>query len=63
MDKAKVMMNMAMSIATMNNTIIERMDLQNHHLSHPEMSFYTLTVWYSDGKEITIRTDCTIVEK
>lgn len=61
-NEAKAMMNMAMSIATINNIDIERMDLQRSHMK-PDISFYTLTVWYSDGKEITIREDCTIVNR
>lgn len=60
--KAKAMMNMAMSIATINGTDIERMDLQKTHMGHG-FSYYALTVWYSDSKEVTIREDCTIVER
>lgn len=60
--EAKAMMNMAMSIATINNVAIERMDLQKTHMKYGA-EFYALTVWYSDGKEITIREDCTIVER
>lgn len=51
----KMMMNMAMSIAEINNTDIVRMDLQRR--IDP---WYHLDVWYSDGKEITIRSDCTV---
>lgn len=58
--EAKMMVNMAMSIATINGTMIERMDLQRHQNVN---AWYHLDVWYSDGKEITIREDCTIVEK
>lgn len=61
MEKAKAMMNMAMSISTINNVGIERMDLQKHNLR--DVEYYSLTVWYSDGKEITIRQDCTIVDR
>lgn len=59
--EAKMMVNMAMSIATINGTIIVRMDLQRHESSRCG-AWYHLDVWYSDGKEITIREDCTIVE-
>ena len=58
MEKAKVQMNMAMSIAEINNTTIERMDLQ--HCKMGSIDYYTLYVWYGDGKEIGIRSDCTI---
>lgn len=61
MEKAKVMVNMAWSIATINNVNIERMDLQAIHLGN--INTYSLSVWYSDGKEIIIRSDCTLIEK
>ncbi len=63
--EAKMMVNMAMSIATINGTMINKMDLQRHqNEKYPELkAWYHLDVWYSDGKEITIREDCTIVEK
>lgn len=60
--EAKAMINMAMSIAEINGTIIDRMDLQHHHSKYG-MEWYHLDVWYADGKEITIRQDCTIVKK
>lgn len=60
--EAKMMMNMAMSIATINGAEIERMDLQKVHMSKDgQFDYYALQVWYSDGKEIRIREDCTIV--
>lgn len=59
--EAKMMMNMAESIAIINNTEVIRMDLQKCKLG--DVEYYTLSVWYSDGKEIIIRSDCTIVEK
>lgn len=59
--EAKMMMNMATSIAELNNTEITRMDLQKCHLG--DIEYYTLSVWYSDGKEILIRSDCTIIVK
>ena len=59
-ENAKRMINMAGAIATINNTEIERMDLNKNHMGG--VAFYALTVWYSDGKEITIRQDCSIVE-
>lgn len=62
--KAKMMMNMAESIAKINNVNVERLDMQYVHMgANGEFNHYVLTVWYSDGKEITIRQDCTIVEK
>lgn len=60
--EAKMMVNMAMSIAEMNDTIIVRMDLQRHTNNYTN-PWYHLDVWFSDGKEITIREDCTIVKK
>lgn len=60
--EAKCMINMASSIADINGVTIERMDLNRHHMGFDgKFDFYALTVWYSDGKEITIREDCTIV--
>lgn len=61
MEKAKAQMNMAMAIAEINNTTIERMDLQHNTLG--SVDYYTLNVWYGDGKEIGIRSDCTIYKK
>ena len=61
-DKAKNMINMAMSIAELNDIIIVRMDLQRHE-SNCCGAWYHLDVWFSDGKEITIRQDCTILKK
>ncbi len=62
-ENAKRMINMAGAIATINNTEIERMDLNKNHMGFGgKFDFYSLTVWYSDGKEITIRQDCSIVE-
>jgi len=64
MDKtAKNMINMADSIATINGVEIERLDLNRVHWKDSRFDYYVLSVWYSDGKEITIREDCTIVEK
>lgn len=60
--EAKMILNMAESIASINGTEIERADLQKYHLGK-EISGYCLTVWYSDGKEVIIRDDCTIVEQ
>lgn len=60
--EAKMMVNMAMSIAEMNGTFIARMDLQRHE-SKITKAWYHLDVWFTDGKEITIREDCTIVTK
>ena len=61
--EAKHMINMASAIADINGVIIERMDLNRHHMGFGgKFDYYALTVWYSDGKEIVIREDCTIVE-
>lgn len=64
--ESKMMINMAMSIAEFNGTIISRMDLQRHEHTHKSgevSAWYHLDVWFADGKEITIREDCTIVIK
>lgn len=61
MKDAKMMMNMAMAIASINHIEIDRMDLQRH--SSCRDPWYHLDVWYTDGKEITILQDCTIVER
>lgn len=63
-NEAKMMLNMAMSIASLNDVVIVRMDLQRHEFkSSPDLNpWYHLDVWFSDGKEITIREDCTIYE-
>lgn len=58
--EAKMIMNMAMSIAELNGTEIGRMDLNKSSIGGH--SYYTLAVWYSDGKEIIIRSDCTIID-
>ena len=60
--EAKSMINMAESIAMLNRSTIERMDLQLTHMGFEgKYDYYCLTVWYSDGKEIRIREDCTII--
>ena len=61
-NEAKMMVNMAMSLAEINGTMITRMDLQRHE-SNRLSAWYHLDVWFSDGKEITIREDCTVVVK
>lgn len=62
--KVKMMMNMAESIAKINHVQIERLDLQKVHMGeNGEFDHYVLTAWYSDEKEITIRSDCTIVDR
>lgn len=64
MKDAKVMMNMAESIAKVTNNSIERLDLNLTHMGMGgKFDFYILDVWYSDGKQLTIREDCTIVDK
>lgn len=61
-EKAKSMMNMAEALAKINGTIIERLDLQKVHMGKDgEFDHYVLYVWYSDGKEIRIRQDCTVI--
>lgn len=62
--KVKMMMNMAESIAKINNTDIERLDLNKVHMGFEgKFDYYTIAVWYSDGKEVVIREDCTIVDE
>lgn len=61
-EKAKMMVNMAMSMAELNGAVIARMDLQRHE-SHYTRPWYHLDVWFADGTEFTIREDCTIVKK
>lgn len=61
--EVKMMLNMAEAIATINNVDIERLDLQKVHMSNGEFDFYYLDAWYSDGKQISIREDCTVVKK
>lgn len=59
-----MMMNMAESIAKVNHVKIERIDLNLVHMGFEgKFDHYVLNAWYSDGKQITIREDCTIVEK
>lgn len=61
--EAKMMLNMAESISTFNNVEIERLDLKKVHMGDGgRFDYYVLNVWYSDGKEIRIREDCTIVK-
>ena len=60
-EQAKAMINMAESIAKINNAEIERMNLQKSHFKDSQFDHYNVTVRYSDGKEITIREDCTIL--
>ena len=63
-EKAKMMLNMAESIAKLNNVTVERIDLNLVHMGFEgKFDHYVLTAWYSDGKQITIRQDCTITEK
>lgn len=60
--KIAVMINMAMAIAKINNADVEKLCLEKTHMGPGgEFDFYSLYVKYSDGKEITIRQDCTIV--
>lgn len=62
-EKCEMMMNMAKAISRINNADIERLDLQKIHMGGDgKFDFYVLIATYSDGKEITIRQDCTIVE-
>ncbi len=56
--EAKMMINMAMSMAEVNGWTIERMDLQKHNTM--DSKWYHLDVWFDNGKEITIREDCTV---
>ena len=56
--EAKMMINMAMSMAEVNGWTIERMDLQKHNTMGSK--WYHLDVWFDNGKEITIREDCTV---
>ena len=61
---AKKMLNMAEAIADINGVEVERFDLQKVHMGRGgEFDYYVLTAWYSDGKEIRIREDCTIVKE
>lgn len=63
-NEVRIMINMANSISIINCSIIERMDVQKVHMGKDgKFDYYILTVWYNDGKEITIREDCTIVER
>ena len=61
MEKARAQINMAIAISEINNTTIERMDL--NHIKLGDINTYILDVWYSDGKNFGIRSDCTIVER
>ena len=56
--EAKMMINMAMSMAEVNGWTIERMDLQKNNTM--DIKWYHLDVWFDNGKEITIREDCTV---
>lgn len=58
-NEAKMMINMAMSMAEINGWMIERMDLQRHNSAKAGDSWYHLDVWFDNGKEVTIRQDCT----
>ncbi len=61
--EVKAMINMAEAIAKINGVDIERLDLQKIHVDKDgEFDFYGLDAWYSDGKQIRIREDCTIVD-
>ena len=59
-NKAEMMINMAMSIAKLDGVNIDRMDLQRHNMKHLDKCWYHLDVWFDNGKEFTIREDCTI---
>ena len=61
--ETKAMINMAAAIAEINGTQIMRMDLQGHDDKVLNKVWYHLDVWYMDGKEVTIRQDCTIVKR
>jgi len=61
MKKAKIMLNMAESLALLLGADIDRLDLQKVHIVGMD-DFYVLYVDYSNGKHVTIRQDCTIVE-
>lgn len=61
MSNYKRMLNMAESIATINSVEIERMDLNKVHMGFDgKFDYYYLNVWFSDGKHIIIREDCSI---
>lgn len=57
--EAKMMLNMAESIAKINRWDIIRMNLEKNHAGSIE--YYVLYVTYEGGKEVIIRSDCTIV--
>lgn len=57
--ETKMLINMAESISKINKWEIDRMDLQKHHAG--DIVYYVLYVTYEGGKEIIIRSDCTIV--
>ena len=58
--EAKMMINMAMSVAELMNVNIDRMDLHCHNSALTDKRWYHLYVWLDNGKEFTIREDCTV---
>ena len=58
--EAKLMINMAESIAELTGANIDRLDLQCHNNDVLNRRWYHLDVWFDNGKEFTIRKDCTI---
>lgn len=57
--EVKMQLNMAESIAKINKWSIDRMDLQKHKMG--DIEFYVVYVTYEGGREVIIRSDCTIV--
>ena len=63
-EKAKMMINMAESIAKINGVDIERLSLEKVHMGpNGRFDHYVLTVWFSDEKNVCIRQDCSIIEE
>jgi hypothetical protein len=57
--EAKILINMADSIAKINNWSIDRLELQKHEGWSND--YYDLHVTYESNKKVIIHSDCTIV--